>query len=1158
MRIAACWIVFACVGRACFADGSPVDYATEIKPILTERCLACHGALKQEGGLRLDTGMSARAGGDSGPAVVPGDVEGSYLIERVTAEDASYRMPPEGEPLTAEQIAHLRAWIEQNAVSPADEEPEPDPRDHWAFRLPVRPELPAGPYADWGVNPIDSFIAARHEELGLTRVDPAEKHVLLRRVYLDLIGLPPTHEELLAFEADDSPEAYARVVERLLESPQYGERWGRHWMDVWRYADWFGRRMVPDVWNSAPQVWRWRDWIVASLNEDKGYDQMVREMLAADEISPTDYEAGVATDYLVRNWFALNPNQWMRDNLEHTGKAFLGLTFNCAHCHDHKYDPILQDEYFGFRAFFEPIGIRQDRVVGEPDPGAFVEYEYGVLRKIQRLGSVRIFDKHADAPTWFYTGGDERNRVADRGSMPPVVPAFLGGERLTIEPIDLPPEAYYPGLRPEIQQQELAAAADAVQQAEAALEATPSPTEEELAPLQLQLAEAQAALDAAIAASDQGALRGGQSLLLDASGGRRIVNNPLTSVSSLEDGSELRFELLILQDAHFNVQLAKDTQAGLTSSCIMFENGQIHAYQPGTFSPFQVGTYDVAAGQNRFSVTLRLDRAADVCHLSVQAGDEQLLVDNVPVALHGWNPIGNPLQAITLDARPGAIVAVDDIVVRTADAQADGSGTLTFDFEAPDYTDGDDILGIQGWSASHYCEAGSLSSVRKAIDNGALTAERQTVAAAQQALAVRMLPRETAAARVAAAHATANSVAARIAADNARYGVTESDDVDATVRTASLAERTARVATCEADLLAAKLARSTAETLPADNADRATQLEAAIKQIAAAESALATARTALEDPAQELTYTAFSPVYPSQSSGRRKALAEWITSPENPLTPRVAVNHIWMRHFGEPLVQTVNDFGRNGADPSHPQLLDWLAVEFVENGWSMKHLHRLIVTSATYRLASSGEAGSEAATAAIAHNEEIDPDNVYLWRAHVRRMEAEVVRDSLLAVAGKLDLTIGGQELENGEALTTFRRSLYYSCHPEGDGKSAIGRLFDGADAVECYRRTETIIPQQALALTNSDLIHSQSAAVAAGLFAAVSTAAEPESAFIERAFLVMLTRAPTDAERTLCQKYLAQQLAQLQEDSAADPAAAARESLVRVLFNHNDFQSIR
>ncbi len=179
-------------------------------------------------------------------------------------------------------------------------------------------------------------------------LDEADKPTLLRRVTLDLLGVPPTAEELHEYESDDAPDAYDRLVDRLLARPEFGERWGRHWMDVWRYSDWYGRRSVPDVMNSYPHIWRWRDWIVRSLNQDLGYDEMVRQMLAADELYPGDDEKVVATGFLVRNWFKWNYESWMKDNVEHTAKAFLGLTMNCAHCHDHKYDPYRKRITFGF------------------------------------------------------------------------------------------------------------------------------------------------------------------------------------------------------------------------------------------------------------------------------------------------------------------------------------------------------------------------------------------------------------------------------------------------------------------------------------------------------------------------------------------------------------------------------------------------------------------------------------------------------------------------------------------------------------------------------------------------------------------------------------------------------------------------------------------
>jgi mono/diheme cytochrome c family protein len=863
----------------------PVDYLRDIKPILKERCFACHGALKQQSGLRLDTGASIRHGGDSGPAVVAGQVGSSPLFARISAVDPAMRMPSEGKPLTAEQIALIKSWIEQGASSPENEPPEPDPREHWAFKKPTRPAVPEARNSKSEIrNAVDAFVAEKLAAAGLEPRPEAEKHVLLRRVTLDLIGLPPTREELQAFLADDSPSAYETVVDRLLRDPRHGERWARHWMDIWRYSDWYGRRHVPDVWNSAPQIWRWRDWIVRSLNADHGYDRLLREMLAADEICPDDDDATVATGYLIRNWYALNPNDWMRSTVEHTGKAFLGLTFNCAHCHDHKYDPISQDDYFRLRAFFEPISIRQDRVPGEADPGPFQEYDYGKLRKIQRLGAVRIFDKTPDAPTWFYTGGDERNRVRDRGSLPPGVPAFLSETTPQIAPVPLPTRAWSPALRPTI------------------------------------------------------------------------------------------------------------------------------------------------------------------------------------------------IETTRSDSRAAIAAAEADLVAAAK-----------------------------------------------------LTEPRSTHLAA-------------AAAKLLATRAELASLEARIGADQAKLGETSGADVPALARTASKLERDAALRRAEADVLAREDALAVAEAKPMTDMNRAKEVDAATKGLAAARPVLDKARAAANDTASE-TYTPLGPTYPKTSTGRRKVLAEWMTSRTNPLTARVAVNHIWSRHLHQPLVASVTDFGRNGANPTHPELLDWLASEFLDSGWSMKHLHRLIVTSETYRRASGvgREGGGPEHPPAPNSPLALDPENKLLWRMNAGRMEAEVVRDSVLSVAGKLDSRIGGQELENSEALTTFRRSLYYSVFPEQGGKSPLGELFDAPDALDCYRRTRSVVPQQALALTNSELIHRVSAAVADS---ATETNAE---AFIVAIFERLLSRSPAAAEVSACLQFLA--------DSAD---ARRRESLVRALLNHNDFVTIR
>src|SRR2546421_7297886 len=262
---------------------------------------------------------------------------------------------------------------------------------HWAFAPPVRPPVPEVKNTGWVRNPVDAFVAAERERRGLTPRPEAPRHVLLRRVYLDLVGLPPTREELHAFLADTSPDAYEKVVDRLLASPRYSERWGRHWMDVWRYSDWAG--YGAEVRESQPHVWQWRDWIVESLNGDKGYDRMVREMLAGDELAPADPATLRATGFLVRQYYKFNRNVVLDNTVEHTAKAFLGLTLNCARCHDHMYDPVAQKEYYSFRAIFEPCLARTDRVPGHLDT--------------KELGLPRIYDATPDAPTYLFVRGNE-------------------------------------------------------------------------------------------------------------------------------------------------------------------------------------------------------------------------------------------------------------------------------------------------------------------------------------------------------------------------------------------------------------------------------------------------------------------------------------------------------------------------------------------------------------------------------------------------------------------------------------------------------------------------------------------------------------------------------------------------------------------------------
>lgn len=1128
----------ACISSLLCSAAEPDPYTDQVKPLLRTRCYACHGTLKAESGLRLDSGKLIRQGGENGSILDFDDIPASELIQRVSANDPEIRMPPDGPALEPAQVDLLAGWIRAGAEFPADEQPETPAERHWAFQTLQRPTVPASASIDLIRNPIDAFIQTRQKEHGLKPVTPARPEHLLRRVALDLTGLPPTVRQVQEFQQDPSDVAYRRFVDQLLDSPQYGERWARHWMDIWRYSDWYGRRQQNDVRNSAPQIWRWRDWIVQSLNEDRSYARMIEEMLAADELAPRDDSAWPATGYLVRNYYSLNPNEWMRHNVEYTAKAFLGLTINCAHCHDHKYDPVSQEDYFRFRAFFEPLGIRQDQVVGEAAPPPFQPYTYAGSRKVVRLGMVRVFDENPEAPTWFYSGGDERNRNEERGIIAPGVPGFLGVPFPEILAVNLPMEGWYPGARPNLRRFLLEQQRRKLSEATAGLQ-TISAQPDSIRGLRDAVAAAEGDYRKALReAREQGetvALSGEQSLLIDASEGRRIVHHPLTDVARIADGTVIRFRLKILQDAHVNFQLARDTTKHLTALYVGFIEGRILAYQPGGFSQFETGQYSLMDGQSDLEVTLILSPSTDTAALSVKpAKQDELLVDAVPIALNGWNASRNPHQPLTFDCRTGTRVMIDDVFLQA------GKQEFRWDFEAPKFPEGQDACGLDGWFASSSSVNPAFSIVTALGDSDLAWPAHQHLLSTRNQLIRAQLPRTIAERSVESCRDRLAAIEATIAADDAEARRVPTDIQTSLNRKALLCQRRATETEQQLDVLQRHLELLNLQQLPPDDKSREKKVVEARKQLSEAKESLQkiVSKHGSDADGDDSAYQRLSQTTRKTSTGRRAALARWITDRRNPLTARVAVNHIWMRHFHVPLVESVYDFGRNGKAPTHPRLLDWLAVELRENAWSMKRLHRLIVTSQTYRMSSSVQSGPE--------NRELDRDNRWLWRMNSGRMESEAVRDSVLSVSRQLDLKQGGQSLPNTESERTFRRSLYYEFFPEDGGVNSFGEVFDPADPVECFRRTTTIIPQQALALSNSELIH-QASKHLAGLIDLPPVSKE----FVKQAFLEVLSREPDAPEMAACLSYL-------RESSTQDPAPVpVRAGLIRVLFNHHEFVSI-
>ncbi|MEN3943837.1 PSD1 and planctomycete cytochrome C domain-containing protein [Prosthecobacter sp. SYSU 5D2] len=823
------------------AGAEDVDYLRDIKPLLQERCYACHGGLKQKAGLRVDTVALMKQGGDGGNAIA-GDH--ALILQRVMTADLDERMPPEGEgaAFNGEQIALLKAWIAAGAPGPTDEKPEADPQEHWAYHVPKA-----------SGKTLDELLAARLDERKLTAQPEAAPEAWLRRVYLDLIGLLPTTEQLQSFLAEmkaaaAGKEVQGRVVERLLASPQYGERWGRHFMDIWRYSDWYG--LGSQLRYSQKHLWHWRDWIIESLNADKGYDEMIVQMLAADELAPEDRNNLRATGFLARSYYLFNRTTWLDETVEHTSRAFLGLTMQCVKCHDHKYDPVSHAEYYQMRAIFEPLHVRLDPWPGETD--------------FEKNGLPRVFDLHLDRPTYRHIRGDDKNEDKSK-SHPPGVPKILGGEVYEAVSLKLPASSVRPVLLPFSLSDHLAVAERALVAARTAL--AKSKAEDK--------ALVEKALEAAQARPDM----------------------------------------------------------------------------------------------------LRAVHAAEAA-----PGDKALAA-----------------QAAAADARYQLALAE----VNFLKAQKD-----------PALTDKD--------------------AKKKAAANKKLVTAKEALKSA--------------------------------------------------------AEKVTKPGEVYSPLLASLKAKE-----------------------------------GPDDP-----NNAQVQVYPETSTGRRLALARWIASEKHPLTARVMVNHVWLRHFGTGLVADVSDFGRRSGTPLHQDILDTLAVRFMESGWSLKQLHREMVLSELYARSSSN-AGADAATL------EADPDNACYWRMNPRRMESQVVRDSLLHLAGRLDLTLGGPTLDPVKMESSARRSLYFNHTAQQEHRFLA--MFDNANVLDCYRREESVVPQQALALSNSQLSYECAQTLLKGL------GSLDDESFVRRSFLVVLGREALPAELDICLETL---------------GSLKRELFLQALFNHNDFVTLR
>lgn len=1019
-----------------------VDYEKDIKPLLKERCYTCHGALKQKADLRLDTTAAMRKGGDGGDILAG---EHALLLERVTTTDKDDRMPPEGEGsmLTSEQVAKLKAWIAAGAPAPANEQPEADPRAHWAYQSPKS-----------SGKSMDALLSARLAAKNLKPQSEAAPEIWLRRVHLDLIGLPPTPEEIATFLKDTSMPARQRVVDHLLGTPQYGERWARHFMDIWRYCDWYG--LGAQLRHSQKHLWHWRDWIVESLNADKGYDQMIVQMLAADEAAPEDRENLRATGFLARSYYLFNRTTWLDETIEHTCRAFLGVTMQCVKCHDHKYDPIEQADYYRMRAIFEPVHVRLDPWQGETD--------------FEKNGLPRVFDLHLDTPTYRHVRGDEKNEDKSK-AMTSGIPQVLEFAAFQPKPVKLPPSAAHPVLLSFVLEDQLHAA------------------ERDIAASQKTLDQARQAL----AKSPQPPKK-------PTTAAKTIISDDFTS------SNPARWEILKGDWKHSTTGV-RQHETGAERRML-----RLKTPPPADFEASL--SFTIRGGQKWKSVGIVFDSTDGddvMVYMSAVNGGSKIQVAIGNGGKSSYPSAGAVPRAISQDVRYTL-----DLWVRGQLINACINGESVLAYRLPqDRRTGD--LALSAFDAD--VEFHSFKLAELAAD--VVMREPSTD---------KSIPLADAKAAVALAEKQFTAAAAKPAMIRAVFAAEKSKQDKALAKIAAAADAKFKLAQAEVDLAKAEADPKAKDAAKKIKAARET-LDKAKKKVEAPDesyTALPASLKAQEGPEESTNATVQA--YPETSTGRRLAFARWVADKRNPLTARVLVNQVWMRHFGAPIVANVDDFGRRSPAPPHQDILDSLTVDFMNNGWSLKHLHRAMVLSELYRRSSSNAEADPATIAA-------DPDNANYWRMNPRRMESQLVRDSLLHLAGKLDLTLGGPSIDPVKAETSPRRSLYFV--QNADEEHRFLATFDNSNVLECYRRNESVVPQQALALTNSKLSRECADALAAKL------GGLDDDAFVTQSFLSVLGRPPTESER----------------QASLEGFAALKQNrslFLQALLNHNDFVTVR
>ena len=952
-----CIAVLACLPRAKSDD---VLFEKTVAPILIKNCLGCHNPSDPKGELDLSVKASLLKGGESGTAVVAGKPNESYLIERIT--DGS--MPPEdkGGPLTKEEIETLTSWIKSGITWPEKRilsslELTTDKRagvDWWSLQPISRPAVPKVKNSNWLKTPIDAFVLSRLEQQEIQPAKQAEKRTLIRRATLDLLGLPPTPAEIDRFLADDRPDAYEQLIDRLLASPRYGERWGRHWLDVVRYTESDGFEHD----KFRPYAWRYRDYVIDSFNSDKPYNRFVTEQLAGDMLQPTTRDGLVATGFLVAGpWDEVQyvsasqaerkraHEEQIAEILGTISQSFFAMTVNCARCHDHKFDPFPQTDYYSMKAVFDGVDHSQGRTVG--NRSIFTPAE-----KQKHAATIAPINENIK---------QLKSLIADIDSQLPQPTTIADAKRL---PDTLVPGKFGQALNTKVNTASL-----------------PS---------------------------------------------RKSLHEPPVTVECFAKlNSKTGFNVLVANNlktssAHWEIY----SFAGA---------GDFSAYLPG-YKPNTVRSgVNITDGKFHY-LAMQFNGKQLRLFVDAKLVKEETLTKQAGTA---------EISKLYLGGYPPQKIGCDGVLDEVRISQ--GIRSIEYIPEGPLLAD-ETTLGLWRFDKVENNQFANYNPARSDKNVKQLQAKRLAL--------------------------------------NEQLKKSQQELNSHTVPLAYIGYRNQPAPTQV--LLRGDLKTPGPEVVAAGFAT-------------------------IKNPNSDFGLTS-----KSAEGTRRVKFAEWATSPEHPLTARVISNRVWQYHFGMGLVKTPSDFGFNGGRPSHPELLDWLATELVRNGWSIKHLHRQIMLSASFRQA-----------AAINQRAvKLDPENRLLWKFSTRRLEGETIRDVLLDVSGELNQKIGGPSFQPF-TVTVFNTHFY---HPFDSDKAAYNRrtiyranvmtgrspLLDALDcpapSISAPKRRTTITPQQALALMNDSFVLRQADRLADRTQKTVGGDLNRQVSHI---YLTTLGRLPTENETT-------------------------------------------